>query len=124
MSNQTPSYYRQQGDQIDYNAGNNAVSAGDTVKIGNAILIAKEDIPANTIGALSRIGVFRVPKDTSVFAAFDAVYWQAAGNPTGGTAGTGAYSSTSAGGTLAGRAAAAQLTGDATVDLILNGATP
>ena len=123
MSNQTPSYYRQEGDWIDYTP-NAAVSAGDTIKIGNAILIAKEDIPANTLGQLGRVGVFRVPKDASTFSAFDAVYWNATGNPIGGTAGSGCYTSTSAGNTLAGRAAAAQLTGDATVDLILNGAVP
>src|SRR5262252_10777499 len=96
MSNQTPSYYRQEGDWIDYTPNAN-VSAGDTVVLGNAVLIAKEDIPANTLGQLSRQGVFRVPKDSSVISAFAQLYWLAAGNPVGGTAGTGAYSTTNTG---------------------------
>ena len=125
MSNQTPSLYRQEGDHIDYAPGNAAITGGDVVKIGNAVCIAKEDIPANGLGTVTRRGVFRCPKDNaSAFNAMDQVFWNATGNPLGGINGAGAMSNNATNTTLAGRAYAAQLVGDATVDVILNGGVP
>jgi predicted RecA/RadA family phage recombinase len=70
------------------------VAAGAVVLIGNKVMISKRAISANVKGALHVKGVFRFPKDASVFAAGDAVYWNPTGNPVGGTAGSGAATST------------------------------
>ena len=87
----------QTGAILDYTPGG-AVEAGDVVEIGTRVLVAPSAIPASTLGALAATGVFEVVKDTSTFAAGgDAVYWDNNGNPVGGTAGTGAATTTAAG---------------------------
>jgi len=68
------------GDAIDYTAGSD-VSAGDVVVLNELVGVAKRDIPANTLGALSVTGVFDFPKATGIGTAIDAgldVYWDAA----------------------------------------------
>jgi predicted RecA/RadA family phage recombinase len=56
--------YVQKGDSIDYTPEAD-VSAGDVVVLGtNLIGIAKLDIKANELGALSLVGVFDMPKET------------------------------------------------------------
>jgi predicted RecA/RadA family phage recombinase len=121
---QTPTIYREYGDAIDYTPGS-AVFAGDVIVVGGLVMVAKHDIDLVTItkGSLAIRGIFEFPKDASVFAAGDPVYWNAAGNPTVGTAGTGCASSTAAGTTFAGWATQAQVTGDATVMVDLTAST-
>ena len=87
--------YIQEGQAIDYTPSA-AVDAGDVVVIGNKIVgIAKLDIAADALGALALEGVFDIVRaDTIAFTAGDAVYWDADGDPDGGTAGTGAATDT------------------------------
>ena len=87
--------YIQEGQAIDYTPSA-AVDAGDVVVIGNKIVgIAKLDIAASALGALALEGVFDIVRaDTIAFTAGDAVYWDADGDPDGGTAGTGAATDT------------------------------
>ena len=93
------------GKAIDYTPGS-AVSAGDVVVINRIVGIAKLDIAANQLGALAVDGVFDIPKKNEVISAGAAVYWDADGDPVGGTAGTGALTCTAADGILAGFAVA------------------
>jgi len=79
------------GDTIDYTPGAD-VSAGDVVVQNELVGVAKRDIPANTLGALSVAGVFDFPKATGVSTAIDAgldVYWNAAAGEAGTDPGSG-----------------------------------
>lgn len=112
---QTPAVFFHDGDALDYTPGSD-VKAGDVIVIGTVPMIAKRNIPANVMGALHVKGVFKVPKDTSVFAAGDSVFWNATGSPVGGTAGSGAATSTPTNNFMGVvPPAGAALTGDATV---------
>ena len=89
-----------------------AIAAGDIVALGTHLGICHNPIPAGVLGALSiGKGVYRVLKDTSVFAAGDPVYSDA-------TAHRG--SSTASGNTLLGWAETAVGTGSAFVDVVFN----
>lgn len=115
MADQTfQARFLQQGESIDYTPGS-AVGAGDVVVVNGVPLVAKLDIAANTLGALEMLGVYDLVKDSSVFSAMDPVYWDADGDPVGGTAGTGAATSTAAGNNKIGLAVLAALTGGAVV---------
>ena len=98
------------------------VAAGAVVMLGLLPLVTKRPIPANTKGALAAEGLFLVAKDASVFAAGDRVYWNPAGNPVGGVAGTGAATSAGVGTYLMGYVPpdGAALTGDAAVQTVLD----
>lgn len=91
--------------RVDYTPGS-AVSAGQVVVIGSLLGFAEVDIEANRLGALAIGGVFDVVKANEEITAGAAVYWDADGNPYGGTAGTGAATTTSSGNTFAGFALA------------------
>lgn len=67
----------QHGDAIDHTPGS-ALSAGDVVVQGELVGVAKQDIPASTLGSLSVTGVFDFPKATGGSTAIGAgldVYW-------------------------------------------------
>ena len=102
------------GNVIDYTPGS-AVGAGDVIVLGNTIAIAKLDIAANVLGALATRGVFDGVKATGAINLGDAVYWDADGDPVGGEAGSGAFTTTAAGNIYAGRAVAAALEAAETV---------
>ena len=53
--------YIQRGESIDYTPTAN-VAAGDVVKIGNLVGVAKLDIKAGELGALALVGVYEVLK--------------------------------------------------------------
>lgn len=95
--------YRQAGGSIDHTPVS-AVDAGDVVLVNGHVRIAKGDIAANTLGALATCGVFDVVKDNSDVADGGALYWDADGDPVGGTAGSGAFTGTASGNTFAGYA--------------------
>ena len=81
----------QTGNAIDYTPGS-AVSAGDVIAIGsNTIAIAQLDIAADALGALATRGIFDGVKVTGAISLGDAVYWDADGDPVGGVAGSGAF---------------------------------
>lgn len=88
---QTPSTrYSCDGDYIDHTPGS-AVYGGDVVLLGNIPLIATDDIAASEKGALATKGVFKVPKTTAAWTVGLPVFWDPAGDPDGGTTGTGAW---------------------------------
>ena len=102
------------GNAIDYTPGA-AVSAGNVIVLGNSIAVAKLDIAADCLGALATRGVYDGVKATGAINLGDAVYWDADGDPVGGVAGSGAFTTTAAGNIYAGRAVAAALEADTTV---------
>ena len=95
-----------------------AITAGDVVEVGTRPLIAKHDIAITETGALSSEGIFDVPKTSDAFSAGDTVYWNNAGDPVTGTAGSGAADGAT--GNLMGMAVAAALAGDSYVRVELS----
>lgn len=96
----------QDGGSIDHTPGS-AVAAGDVVVQGTLVGVARTPIASGVLGSLALRGVFDVAKAAVAFTAGAAVYWDADGNPVGGTAGTGAATTTRTGNTFMGFALAA-----------------
>lgn len=116
---QTPAQrYQTRSCSIDYTPGS-AVTAGDVVVLGSMVAIADNDIAASKLGALSLEGVYKVPKITGAIAVGVPVYWDPAGNPVSGTAGSGAATGTAGSLKKMGYAAAAALSADETVTVVL-----
>lgn len=116
---QTPAVLRSSDCSIDYTPGS-AKTAGDVVVIGtNLIGITTSDIAADTLGSLAVEGIFNVPKDASAVTVGLPLYWDADGDPVGGTAGSGAFSTNSALGPFAGFALEAAGTGVGDCDMLL-----
>src|SRR3989304_4856812 len=88
--------YVQQGEAIDYTPGSD-VAAGQVGVPGDFVGVAKTPIAATTPGALAVVGIFDVVKAAVTFTAGVAVFWDADGNPVGGTAGTGAATTSASG---------------------------
>ncbi len=108
------------GDTIDYTPGS-AVTAGAVIVLGAIVAIATQDIPANTLGALAIRGHFRFPKiDALAISAGDKLYWDPAGNPVDGDAGSGAITKTAGSLKVAGYAIADAASGEATIDVSLS----
>ncbi len=118
---QAAANYRSEDDAIDYTPGS-AVLGGDVVVVGQVPLVATTDIAASALGALRTEGIFAVPKITGAISQMDPIYWNATGDPVSGTAGTGACNNAGIG-KFMGYAAAAALSADARVDVILAGIT-
>ncbi|MCP4248079.1 MAG: DUF2190 family protein [bacterium] len=94
------------GAKVDYTPGS-AVGAGSVVVQSSLVGFAETDIAANALGSLAVAGVFDVVKINGAITAGTALYWDAAGNPQGGVAGSGAITTTSADGDFCGFAIAA-----------------
>ncbi len=109
---------RQNNGNIDHTPGSN-VAAGDVVVLGSFIAIALRDIAASTLGAVAVDGVFRGAKVAGAIAIGDPLYWDADGDPVGGTAGTGGLTVNGSLGNFAGYAIAAALDAGTTVDFVL-----
>ncbi len=126
---QTPCIRRQtEGDSIDYTPVG-AVTNGDVILLSTALVgIASRAIAAGELGAVDLEGVFTVPKDSSSVVIGTPLYWNATGNPVGGTASSGAFTSNSALGIFGGWALATAGGSAGTVDMLLrsadDGATP
>lgn len=117
---QTPATrYSDRGSQIDYTPAS-AVTGGNVVVVGPLVCVATEDIAASTPGSLATDGVFKFPKNSDVFTAGQAVYWDTNGTPVTGTASSGAAGITPGIGRLAGTAIASAATGDSYVAVALN----
>lgn len=97
------------------------VVSGQVVVIGNRIGVALGDIADGEDGDVAVEEVFSLPKAAEALSQGAALYWDADGDPVGGTAGTGAVTATSTDNTPAGYAAYAAASADATVDTKLNG---
>jgi len=115
--------YTSEDDKLDYTPAS-AVTGGDVTVTNGLVTIAEIDIASGDQGAAVYCGQFRVPKDTSVFAINDPVYWNATGSPVTGTASSGAATSTIGANTLMGFAITAALTGDSEVITQLQPTTP
>ena len=88
------------------------VLSGAGFKVGNIFAVASGDAVSGTAVEGQVKGVIRIVKDASVFAQGDLVYWDDAAKKATSTVGSNL---------LIGNAEAAQLTGDATVDVVLFG---
>jgi predicted RecA/RadA family phage recombinase len=104
----------QAGAELDY-VPEGAVPAGTVVVIGDDLGVPDIDLWPQQLGALADQGVFDVVKDGNAVSDRDLVYWHAAGNPVGGTAGSGAANNTPGGGILFGKCVQAALATDALV---------
>lgn len=119
----TQATYRAVGNVVDHTPGS-ALTAGDVVILGDRVGIAKSDIAASALGALAVCGLFSIVKVTGAISQWARVFWDADGDPDGGTAGTGALSTDPSVGPFAGIAVAAAASGDDTVDVLLNSDRP
>lgn len=107
-----------EGGRIDHTPGS-AVAAGEVVVTNGLLAFATQDIPANVLGTLRTAGgppLVRGVKVNGGISVGNAVYWDADGNPQGGTAGTGALTTTATANTFAGRCVKAAGATDETVD--------
>jgi predicted RecA/RadA family phage recombinase len=111
--------YQSSSSDIDYTPGS-AVVAGDVIVLGSVVGIATQDIAANAKGSLALEGVFKVPKITGANAVGTLIYWDPAGDPVGGTSGTGAATSTAGSLKQLGYVAEASLSADETVKVVLS----
>jgi predicted RecA/RadA family phage recombinase len=116
--------YRGNAHSLDYTNGATAINPGEVVVVGNIAGVAKMYIPPYAVGAVDVAGLYDVVKDASVFADGQEVFWNPAGNPVGGTGGSGAASASPAGAVFMGYACEAQLTGDVIVRVKLWQGTP
>ena len=110
----------QEGESIDHTPVA-AVDAGQVVVQGSMIGVAKTPIAAGALGSLAVKGVFDVVKANEQQALGAALYWDADGNPYGGTAGTGCATTTAGGNTFIGFAQAAAGATDETVRVLWSG---
>jgi predicted RecA/RadA family phage recombinase len=110
----------QAGESIDYTPVS-AVVVGQVVVQGSMIGVAKAPIAAGAAGALAVKGIFDVVKANEQQALGAALYWDADGNPYGGTAGTGCATTTSSGNTFIGFAQVAAGATDETVRVLWSG---
>lgn len=96
------------GDEFDYTPVA-AVAAGQVVIQNGMFAFANVPIAAAAKGALATAGgrIVALVKENGAMSVGNAIYWAAAGNPQGGTAGTGAATTTATGNTYAGRCVAA-----------------
>ena len=88
----------QDGDAIDYTPS--SATAAGTIVIQDALVgITHLPIAANQLGSIQipKSPVYDIVKTNGAITAGAKVYWAAAGNPQGGTAGTGAASTTNTG---------------------------
>lgn len=108
----------QSGSAIDYTPSV-AVVVGQAVVQGRILGIATRAIAADALGAVAIEGVFDIVKKQETITVGAAVYWDADGDPYGGTAGTGACTTTVSD-ILAGYATAAAAETDATVRVKLD----
>ncbi len=108
----------QEGRRIDHTPVS-AVVAGQVVVQGPLVGIANVPIAAGALGSLAVEGVFDVVQGAVTFTAGQAVYWDADGDPVGGTAGTGAAVESATGNTFMGFALAATEATDETVRVAL-----
>lgn len=68
--------YIQAGKNWDYvNPTNETIAAGTVIIIGNVAAVAAADIPPGETGAVATTGIWALPKDNSVIAAGDKVFY-------------------------------------------------
>ena len=129
---QTPtSFWKGEPEVMAYTPGSQ-VYAGDVVVInGGVFIVYPNDIPmtadrsvVTAVGTLARRGGRWIgPKKASeALAVNDAIYWDSAGDPSGGTAGTGAFTRVASGHILSGIVTKAAVAADTTVEFAFGSA--
>ena len=68
-------FFKQDGNCINYTAGDAGVNAGDIIIAGDLIGVAKHDIAPNTVGAIALGGCYNVIKDAVAFTLGAKVYF-------------------------------------------------
>lgn len=101
-----------------YNAST-AIASGSPVLIGDVLGVALVDIPSGSKGEVAITDVFTLPKVNSSISQGQSLYWDPAGNPVGGVAGSGALTPTPGSLKKVGIAHAVAAIGDATVNIRL-----
>lgn len=97
-----------------------AASSGDVVVKGSIAGIAQIDGAIGDVVPIAVEGVYEVPAATAAITDGAKVYWDADGDPVGGTAGSGAATATATDNTLIGYAIAAKASAGATVQVKLD----
>lgn len=75
--------YRNKGETIEYTnpSSSKVVEAGTIVTVGSMVGVAAGEIPASGVGCLHVVGVFELPKNTSLaINAGDKVYYSTSSN--------------------------------------------
>jgi predicted RecA/RadA family phage recombinase len=103
--------YIQEGKALNYTPSGSSLSSGDLVVIGTIAGIAKTDIADGDTGAVHISGVFSLPKATGAVTQGAKLYWDASESE---------VTTTATDNTLIGIAAAAALSGDASIPVLLN----
>lgn len=89
--------------EIVHYAHSSAITGGAVLVVNGQVLVAVRDFAANELGAYYATGELEFVKDNSnITTMFTALYWDADGSPVGGTALSGAATSTSSGNTFIG----------------------
>ena len=110
--------YIQDGNVIDFTAGATTVS-GQVVVVGSIVGIAAADVANGKVGPLIVKGVVEIPAATAEITVGAAVYWDADGDPVGGTADSGAATATATDNILVGYAVAGKAAAGAKVKVLL-----
>ena len=106
--------YVQDGRVIPFTAAADVVS-GQVVVVGSLVGVSLADVANGATGQMAVEGVFDIPAATAAINAGAAVYWDADGDPVGGTSGSGAATATDTANTLMGYALATKGSGGGTV---------
>lgn len=108
----------QDGNVIPFTAGATTVS-GQVVVVGSIVGAATGNVANGAAGNLQVKGVVEIPAATAEITVGAAVYWDADGDPVGGTAGSGAATATASGNIMTGYAIAGKAAAGATVKVLL-----
>ena len=106
--------YIQEGRVIPFTAGAD-VDSGQVVVVGSLVGVSMNDVANGAVGQLAVEGVYDIPAATAAITAGAAVYWDADGDPVGGTEDSGAATATATDNTLMGYALATKGAGGGTV---------
>ena len=106
--------YVQEGKVIPFTAAADVVS-GQVVVVGTLAGVSLTDVAQGAVGQLAIYGVWDIPAATAEITQWAPVYWDADGNPVGGTSGSGAATATDTANTLMGYALATKGSGGGTV---------
>lgn len=106
----------QKGDAMTFtNTTGAEILSGQVVPLGSRCFIAMGAIPIGATGELATCEVWVLPKATGAIAQGASVFYDADGNPVGGTEGSGAITTTATDNTAAGYAFAPAAESDPTV---------
>ncbi len=110
--------YIQKGKVISFTASG-AKTSGQVVVVGSIVGVAAGDVANGAAGELIVKGVVEIPAATAEITVGAPVYWDADGDPVGGTAGSGAATATATDNTLIGYAIAAKAAAGAKIKVLL-----